>query len=277
MSPRCGFSAKVVEILDALLPEYATVDVLEDPAIREDIKLYTNWPTIPQLYSAGEFVGGCDIILEMHASGELQQKFGLKIQTVVPEIIISDAAKQAISQALLDADEGEVLRFSISARFEHGLTIAPKQENDVEIQSNSITFFLDPLSASRANGLEIDYVTNENGEGFDIKNPNAPKAVQEMSPAELDALRKSDQPHRLFDVREQSEWDEGHIDGAEFFGDLPANAIESLDKATPIVFQCRSGRRSLQMANRFRLRGFSKLYNLSGGILAWNEFKNAAP
>jgi len=72
--PQCGFSAQVVQILDSLLPQYRTVDVLADPEIREGIKEYSSWPTIPQLYVAGEFQGGCDIITEMYQSGELQQK-----------------------------------------------------------------------------------------------------------------------------------------------------------------------------------------------------------
>ena len=72
--PQCGFSAQVVQILDSLLPEYRTVDVLADPAIRDGIKEYSSWPTIPQLYLGGEFQGGCDIVMEMYESGELQQK-----------------------------------------------------------------------------------------------------------------------------------------------------------------------------------------------------------
>ncbi|MGH0033040.1 MAG: Grx4 family monothiol glutaredoxin [Myxococcota bacterium] len=70
--PQCGFSATVVQILDTLLPEYATVNVLEDPEIREGIKEYSSWPTIPQLYVDGEFQGGCDIVREMYDKGELQ-------------------------------------------------------------------------------------------------------------------------------------------------------------------------------------------------------------
>jgi monothiol glutaredoxin len=71
--PQCGFSATVVQILDSLVSEYRTVDVLADPRIREGIKAYSQWPTIPQLYVGGEFIGGCDIVREMYASGELQQ------------------------------------------------------------------------------------------------------------------------------------------------------------------------------------------------------------
>jgi len=74
--PQCGFSATVVQILDSVVPEYTTVDVLSAPAIREGIKEYSTWPTIPQLYVGGEFLGGCDIVREMYSTGELQQKLG---------------------------------------------------------------------------------------------------------------------------------------------------------------------------------------------------------
>ena len=70
-SPRCGFSARVVAILDEVLDDYESVDVLARPDIWQAIKEYSNWPTIPQLYVDGKFVGGCDIVQEMAASGEL--------------------------------------------------------------------------------------------------------------------------------------------------------------------------------------------------------------
>ena len=71
--PRCGFSAVVVQILDHLGVDFVGVDVLQSEALREGIKSYSDWPTIPQLYVKGEFVGGCDIIREMFQAGELQQ------------------------------------------------------------------------------------------------------------------------------------------------------------------------------------------------------------
>lgn len=73
-APMCGFSATAVQILQANnLPLFFSVNVLEDQAIRDGIKVYSDWPTIPQLYIRGEFIGGCDIMREMHASGELKQ------------------------------------------------------------------------------------------------------------------------------------------------------------------------------------------------------------
>jgi monothiol glutaredoxin len=70
--PQCGFSSAVSKLLGDLQVQYETVNVLDDPEIREAVKQYTDWPTIPQLYIKGEFVGGCDIVKEMHASGDLK-------------------------------------------------------------------------------------------------------------------------------------------------------------------------------------------------------------
>ena len=70
--PQCGFSSRAVSILDHLGVQYETVDVLQDPEIRQGIKAYSDWPTVPQLYVGGEFVGGSDIMTEMYEAGELQ-------------------------------------------------------------------------------------------------------------------------------------------------------------------------------------------------------------
>ena len=71
--PQCGFSSRAIAILDRLGSKYETVDVLQDPEIRQGIKEYSDWPTVPQLYVRGEFVGGSDIMMEMFESGELQE------------------------------------------------------------------------------------------------------------------------------------------------------------------------------------------------------------
>ena len=71
--PQCGFSSRAIAILDHLGVEYATVDVLQDQAIRQGIKSFSDWPTIPQLYVKGEFIGGSDIMMEMYETGELAE------------------------------------------------------------------------------------------------------------------------------------------------------------------------------------------------------------
>lgn len=73
LMPQCGFSNNVVQILNTLGVPYETVDILAEPEIRQGIKEYSNWPTIPQIYINGEFVGGSDIVIELYQNGELQQ------------------------------------------------------------------------------------------------------------------------------------------------------------------------------------------------------------
>ena len=98
--PQGGFSATVVGILKELGAEFHTANVLADPSLRDGIKLFSDWPTIPQLYVNGEFVGGCDIVREMHASGELASLLGVKVEPPkVPTITLSDAAVKAFKDA----------------------------------------------------------------------------------------------------------------------------------------------------------------------------------
>lgn len=83
--PQCGFSANIVGVLSHLGVKFKHVNVLDDEAIREGIKAYSDWPTIPQLYVKGEFVGGCDIIREMYEAGELTQMFNTHNINVNPQ------------------------------------------------------------------------------------------------------------------------------------------------------------------------------------------------
>lgn len=83
--PQCGFSARVVAALRALEAKFAYVNIFEDPEIREGLKVYSNWPTFPQLYVKGELIGGCDIVVEMYESGELSGVLESAAQGTVEE------------------------------------------------------------------------------------------------------------------------------------------------------------------------------------------------
>jgi monothiol glutaredoxin len=82
--PMCGFSARTSGALEALGAEYAAVDILPDPRIRQELSAISNWPTIPQLFIKGELVGGCDIVMEMYESGELAQALGVEQPAEAP-------------------------------------------------------------------------------------------------------------------------------------------------------------------------------------------------
>ena len=84
-APACGFSARTVAVLKALDAPFAAVDVLPDPRIRQELSAISSWPTIPQLFSKGELVGGCDIVTEMFESGELAQALGVEAPAEAPE------------------------------------------------------------------------------------------------------------------------------------------------------------------------------------------------
>jgi monothiol glutaredoxin len=101
--PACGFSARTVAILQSLGRPFAAVDILPDPRIRQELSAVSNWPTIPQLFIDGEFVGGCDIVSEMYQSGELQQALGLDsgpVEEPVPEAAAAEAPPLSIENRL---------------------------------------------------------------------------------------------------------------------------------------------------------------------------------
>ena len=100
MFPQCGFSARVVQILTHMGVPFKTANVLEDMELREGIKQFSQWPTIPQLYVKGEFVGGCDIVTEMFETGELAELLGAERRAALAEPAVTDGAPLQIENRL---------------------------------------------------------------------------------------------------------------------------------------------------------------------------------
>src|SRR3954447_14937435 len=170
-APQCGFSAQVVQILDELVPEYETVDVLSSSELRDGIKEFSQWPTIPQLFVNGEFIGGCDIVRALQESGELQQLLSKPgTPAPLPTIHVSEGALKAFQAALADA-EGEALHLKIDARFQNDLYFAVREPGTLELSIQGLSLFIDPASARRADGMSIDFIDGPNA-GFKIENPN---------------------------------------------------------------------------------------------------------
>jgi monothiol glutaredoxin len=266
--PQCGFSAQVVQILDEHLSSYETVDVLRSPELRDGIKEFSQWPTIPQLFVSGQLIGGCDIVREMNSSGELQKLLGAETAAPkVPVITVSPAAVQAFQAALADA-RGDVLRFQIDAGFQNELFLAPRAPGDIEVQSNGLSLMLDARSARRADGVSIDFVDGPGG-GFKILNPNEPPRVKELSAVE--AKNRLDRGElALFDVRPESERAIASIAAARALDPAGQEFLMQLDRNTPVVFHCHHGIRSQAFAEQMLSQGFKNVYNLEGGIDAWS-------
>jgi len=269
--PQCGFSAKAVGALQDLGVEFAHVNVLADAEIREGIKAYGDWPTIPQLYIDSELVGGSDIILQMASSGELSSVLGLAApDRTPPSITVTPAAVEMLRGALADAP-GASLQLSIDASFQPNFQLAPHDDNAIAAESNGLRVQFDLASARRADGITIDWVDDIRGKGLAIDNPNAPKAVQELAVRDADDQRRAG-TLTVVDVRPADERAIAAIEGTfeTFDGDNRAR-LEALPKDTPLAFLCHHGGRSAQAAEQFRALGFSKVYNITGGIDAWSD------
>ena len=276
--PQCGFSAKATGVLEDLGVEYAHVNVLADQEIREGIKVFGNWPTIPQLYIDGELVGGSDIILQMAGSGELSSVLGLAApDRTPPRITVTPAAVEMLRGALADSP-GASLQLGIDARFQPNFQLAPHDDNAIAAESNGLRVQFDLASARRADGITIDWVDDIRGKGLAIDNPNAPKAVQELSVRDADDQLRAGSI-TVVDVRPADERAIAAINAPfeTFDGDNRAR-LEALPKDTALAFLCHHGGRSAQAAEQFRALGFTKVSNITGGIDAWsNEVDNGVP
>lgn len=266
--PMCGFSAAATNTLNELLPEYHTVNVLEDPEIREGIKAYGDWPTIPQLYVEGELVGGADIIRQMYGSGELHQLFGLAApDRTPPEITITDAAAEAIRQGTASA-QGVALHLEIGPDHSAGFQLAPAGEHDIVAHANGLEIHFDPASAQRAKGIVIDWVSTVQGEGLSLKFPGA----QEIKPLSVQQLRDRLAANDLvlIDVRPAAgRAIAAPLARARVLEEEGYEALAGLPKDTALAFICHHGISSRAMAERFAAHGFVNVYNVEGGMDAW--------
>ena len=270
-APRCGFSAATVGLLDELLPDYASVDVLADADIREGIKTYANWPTIPQLYVKGELVGGADIVQSMYTSGQLQELFGLpKPDRTPPAITISAAAAGAIRDALADAEPSVALHLAIDARYQAQFHLAEADDDAIVSEANGIAIHMDLATAQRARGIRIDWAETVQGAGLAIDNPNAPAAVKPLSVSELKARLDTDSIN-VVDVRPPEERAQAALAQPFRTFDDGIEALTALPKETPLAFLCHSGGRSARAAEHLRALGFRHVYNVEGGIDAWSR------
>jgi monothiol glutaredoxin len=269
--PQCGFSAQVVQILNELLPKYETVNVLSDPAVRDGIKEYSSWPTIPQLYVGGQFVGGCDIVKEMFANGELGRMLGATPKAVTaPTITLSARAAKELKSATSDAGDDR-LRLEVSPQFQHELFFGPKSEGDLEVSAGGVTILVDRPSAPRANGIVIDFVDTPEGAAFKIDNPNEPPRVRPLAPKELRTLLDKGEKLEIFDVRRPDERAIAKITPSTHLDAEGEKRLLALAKDTKIVFYCHHGNRSRAAAQRLVQEGWRNVYNLEGGIDAWSS------
>jgi len=273
--PMCGFSAAATNTLNELLSDYHTVNVLDDPDIREGIKVYGDWPTIPQLYVEGELVGGADIIRQMYGSGELHALFGAPVpDRTPPEITITDAAAEAIRQGTANA-QGMALHLEIGPDHSAGFQLAPAGDHDIVAHANGLEVHFDPASAQRARGIVIDWVSTVQGEGLSLKFPGA-QEIGSLSVQQLQA-RLAANDITLVDVRPAADRARAPaLAQARVLEEEGFDHLANLPKDTPLAFICHFGMSSRAMAERFAAHGFSNVHNVEGGMDAWSREVDAS-
>jgi monothiol glutaredoxin len=272
-APRCGFSATLVAILDSLIPDYQTIDVLAEPELRDGIKIFSSWTTIPQLYVGGEFIGGCEIVQELHRSGELHEKLGVeKVEEAPPpSIAITDAAAAMLRRVTAEQAPGHVLQLSIDARFRSALGVGPRADDAVEVNANGLAIGMDPLTARRAEGARIDLVDTAEGPTLSIDNPNAPNGVNPMGVRELKERLEAGERFEFLDMRSPEERAVASIPGSTLLTPEVARRLETVPKDSMFVFCSHRGDRGKKAAERFAALGFTNVWNVQGGIDAWSQ------
>lgn len=272
-APQCGFSARACDILDEYLEEYATVNVLADPRIREGVKTFSKWPTIPQLYVKSKFVGGSDIIHELTESGELADILGVKrLDLEQPTITMSKSAENAFLkfwEAEGDSEE-PVVRLTIGSNWDPLLDLDLIRPGDLVIDMGELDLVMTRSTARRADGVKIDFIERGGQSGFKVENPNRPPMVKQLTVDELKQWMDQGKPHLLVDVRTDEERSTAKIEPSVQLDAAMRAQLEEMDRAQTIVFFCHRGSRSQQAANHLLNMGFTDVHNLQGGIDAWS-------
>jgi monothiol glutaredoxin len=259
-----------VSVLDALLTDYVTVDVLQDAALREGIKEYSQWPTIPQLYVRGEFIGGSDIVSALDVSGELRDKLGDLVTSVVPKVTVTPAARAELTGAIEGATE--CIRLDVSAGFEHDLAVGVPEPRDIVVElGDGLRVSVPPSAARRADGIVIDIVSTPEGPAFKITNPNEPARVKRVTAKELHDRMKGGEPWLLIDVRPDGERALASVEGFRPVDEALEKDLESGSSDRPIAVLCHHGFRSQSFAEELARRGHKNVHNVTGGIEAWSS------
>lgn len=270
-SPNCGFSATLVEILDEYVDVFHDVDVLADPELRDGIKAFANWPTIPQLFVRGEFVGGSDIVKELAESGELAGVLGRKQKSLeAPDVRLSPRAAAAL-RGFMEEPGDPIVRVKVSAGFQYALDFDTVRKGDIQIAGEGYTLLVDRPSAKRLDGTVIDFIERPDGGGFKIDNPNEPPKVGAMSVGDLAARIRDNAPFTLFDVRTDEERRIASLPQAIALDDAGRELLEALDRDALVVLACHHGTRSRAAAEHVLRMGFRNVWNLEGGIDAWSR------
>lgn len=265
--PQCGFSARVVGILEDLEVDYQTFNVFSDPDIRSGMKDFSQWPTFPQLYFQQEFIGGCDIVTDMMQNGDLATMLGVTLEDVpAPSIQLSPSITQLFRESL--EQHGGGIHLTVPKDFQYDIAIGPKQGNQMEVIVDGIPFYLTRGSAKRADGISLDFRDGDSG-GVMIDNPNEP-TFSDLDTQEFDTWLSETDNAKVYQIGTDA--DTLHP-AAVLLTASTHQEIRELSKDHPIAFICNHGVRSSQAAKSLAFQGYTNVINVMGGMAAWTQLQ----
>ena len=245
--------------------EYVPVDVEQCADLAPHLCSAQNLELLPILCIDGQVKATRSLLQALLDSGQMAQV--LEQATATPELAVSEQALAVWRTAL--RSPADVLRLSISERLEHSLCVDTEQASDIRLVVGDILVALDRPSAARANGIAIDWVEAGDRLGFRISNPNQPTQPKEVTCEQLTRMLEGPVAPLLIDVRTDKEFQDSRIPKFHLLNADLIDTLPMLNRQTPLVFCCDTGRRSRRAALRYVNLGFCDVSTLAGGINAW--------
>jgi|GEM_PF-718679 len=257
----------LVDWLEAHGINHYTVDVDSDESLACVKQRHLASTILPIICVDGRVLATRPLLGPLLDSGQLQTLLTPAGCTAGPVLAVTKAALAVWRAAL--GSPADVIRLRISAGFEHSLTVDSAEPGDLRLDISGVPLVMDAPSASRANGVGIDWVTRKDTAGFRIDNPNAAPNPRELDCISLAQVLAGPAVPLIIDARTEDEYQVERLPASKHLnGDL-VDALAVLDRRTHLLFYCDNGRRSRRAALHYVEQGFTNVALLAGGIQAW--------
>ncbi len=257
-----AIAREIVELCQSHGAEPVVLDAALDPWFADHLKDPRTREYFPLLCVRGGLVGGIEVVRQLEAHRKLGPLLSSLATHEAPSVALSRGAADELRRALVEPDL--CIRIVVTAAFEHDLAVDSPHPDDLRLMLGDIPILLDAESASRADGLAIDWIDTGEGKAFRMDNPNRPAAVHDVDRRWLEQDGRK-LPLFVIDVRTAAEYAAAHLDGARLLDSQLIDALDQLDRRTPLLFYCNAGIRSRKAAERYRELGFTDVYCLIEG------------
>ena len=248
---------------------FSVVDALGDPELSPLLEAECATGLLPILTVGGHVIGNGSLLKQLANSGQLLRFIEKPALDQTPAIAVSQQAISKLRGAL--ESPSDVVRLTIPSDFCHELSVGEVRPDDVALRVDDISLVIDPTSATRANGVAIDWVELAESSGFRIDNPNHNPVQRGIKCDELVQLLDGPNPYLLIDARTEQEYNEERIPGARLLDGTLLDALQLLDRRIPLVFYCKNGTRSQRAARHCSELGYAEIATLDGGMDAWKS------